>query len=96
MIINKKFNFSIAIDGGSASGKTTGSKIISKEFNFKLLSSGKLYRYLAYKIIKNKYKYNKSYIRKLSKNISPNQLNSNRLYSVNVTKLASVIAKKNM
>ncbi len=94
MIINKKFNFSIAIDGGSASGKTTGGKIISKEFNFKLLSSGKLYRYLAYKIIKNKYKYNKSYIRKLSKNISPNQLNSNRLYSVNVTKLASVIAKK--
>ena len=94
MKINKKFNFSIAVDGGSASGKTFGSKIISKEFNFKLLSSGKLYRYLAYQIIKNRFKYNKNYIRKLSKNISTSQLNSSRLYSVNVTKLASIIAKK--
>tara|TARA_B100000579_G_scaffold265725_1_gene219158 strand:- start:2136 stop:2807 length:672 start_codon:yes stop_codon:yes gene_type:complete len=94
MKINKKFNFSIAIDGGSASGKTTGSKIISKEFNFQVLSSGKLYRYLAHQIIKNKPKYNKDYIRKLSKNISSSKLNSNKLYSVNVTKLASVIAKK--
>ena len=94
MIINKKLNFSIAIDGGSASGKTTGSKIISREFNFKLLSSGKLYRYLAYQIIKNKFKYNKNYIRKLSKNISPGLLGSNKLYSDNVTKLASIIAKK--
>ena len=94
MIINKKLNFSIAIDGGSASGKTTGSKIISREFNFKLLSSGKLYRYLAYQIIKNKFKYNKNFIRKLSKNISPGLLSSNKLYSDNVTKLASIIAKK--
>ena len=28
----KKINFSIAIDGGSASGKTTGSKLIAKYF----------------------------------------------------------------
>ena len=94
MITNKKFGFSIAIDGGSASGKTFGSKIISKKFGFKLLSSGKLYRYLSYKIIKNKYNYNKNYIRKISKNISFSQLNSNKLYSIQVTKLASVIAKK--
>ena len=53
-MIKKNIKFSIAIDGSSASGKTTGSKIISKKFKFKLLSSGKLYRYLAYKIIKNK------------------------------------------
>ena len=39
--------FTIAIDGGSASGKTTGSKLIAKNFGFKILSSGKLYRYLA-------------------------------------------------
>ena len=28
--MKKKFKFSIAIDGGSASGKSTGSKYISK------------------------------------------------------------------
>ena len=64
MTNNKKLNFSIAIDGGSASGKTTGSKIISKKFGFKLLSSGKLYRLIAYKIIKNKYKYNNNFVKK--------------------------------
>ena len=66
--MNKKnIKFSIAIDGSSASGKTTGSKLIAKKFNFKLLSSGKLYRYLAYKIINNKKKYNKKFILNLSK-----------------------------
>ena len=56
MIYNKNFSFSIAIDGSSASGKTTGSKIISKKFGLSLLSSGKLYRYVAYKLIKDKKK----------------------------------------
>ena len=94
MTNNKKLNFSIAIDGGSASGKTTGSKIISKKFGFKLLSSGKLYRLIAYKIIKNKYKYNNNFIKKISKNISSSQLYSKKIYGNNVTNLASIIAKK--
>ena len=94
MTNNKKLNFSIAIDGGSASGKTTGSKIISKKFGFKLLSSGKLYRLIAYKIIKNKYKYNNNFLKKISKNISASQLYSKKIYGSNVTNLASIIAKK--
>ena len=48
-MMKNNFLFSIAIDGSSASGKTTGGKIISNYFGFKLLSSGKLYRYLALK-----------------------------------------------
>ena len=56
MNFKKNYSFSIAIDGSSASGKTTGSKIIAKNFGFKLLSSGKLYRYVAYKLSKNKKK----------------------------------------
>ena len=47
MKFKKNFTFSIAIDGGAASGKSTGSKIIAKFFNFKLLISGELYRYIA-------------------------------------------------
>ena len=84
----------IAVDGSSASGKTTASKIISKEFKLKLLSSGKLYRYIAYKIIKNKNKYNKNIIKKFSKSISEKKLNSKKLYSQSVTSLSSIIAKK--
>ena len=67
-------SFYIAVDGGSASGKTTASKIISKEFKLKLLSSGKLYRYIAYRIIKNKNKYNKNIIKKFSKSISEKKI----------------------
>ena len=90
----KNISFSIAIDGSSASGKTTGSKFISKKFNFKLLSSGKLYRYLSYKVIKNNYIYSQSFIRDQSKKITLKKLNNKKLYSPEVTNLASVIAKK--
>ena len=93
--MNKKnIKFSIAIDGSSASGKTTGSKLIAKKFNFKLLSSGKLYRYLAYKIINNKKKYNKKFILQQSKKITLKKLNSKKLYSPEITNLTSIIAKK--
>ena len=67
--MKKKFNFSIAVDGSSASGKSTGSRYIAKTFNFSLLSSGKLYRYLAFKIIQNKYKYNNDFIKKVLRRI---------------------------
>ena len=87
-------NLYIAVDGSSASGKTTASKIISKEFKLKLLSSGKLYRYIAYKIIKNKNRYNSNIIKKFSKSISEKNLNSKKLYNQNITNLSSIIAKK--
>ncbi len=88
----KKFH--IAVDGISASGKTTASKIISKKFKLKLLSSGKLYRYIAYKIIKNNNSFDKIFVRKISRSISEKDLNSKKLYSQNITNLSSIIAKK--
>jgi len=93
-LIKKNIKFSIAIDGGSASGKTTGSKIISKKFKFKLLSSGKLYRYLALRIIKNKNQYDKKYIRNQSKKITITKLKNKKLNNPEITKLSSIIAKK--
>ena len=93
-MIKKNIKFSIAIDGSSASGKTTGSKIISKKFKFKLLSSGKLYRYLAYKIIKNNKKYDQKFIRNQSKKITLLKLKNKKLNSPQVTKLSSIIATK--
>ncbi len=93
-MIKKTKKFTIAIDGSSASGKTTGSKIISKEFKFKLLSSGKLYRYLAFQILKNKKKYNQKYIRTQSKKINFEKLKNKKLDNPEITKLASIIATK--
>ena len=93
-MIKKNLKFSIAIDGSSASGKTTGSKIISKKFKFKLLSSGKLYRYLAFKIINNNKKYDQKYIKNQSKKITLSKLKNKKLNNPQVTKLSSIIAKK--
>ena len=91
----KNIYFSIAIDGDSASGKTTASKFIARHFGFKLLTSGKLYRYLAFRIIKdNKKKLNKTYLKKLAKNINFKKLQNNKMmYSDHVTSYASSIAK---
>ena len=94
MTSKKKISFSIAIDGSSASGKTTGSKIIAKNFGFKLLSSGKLYRYIAYKLFKDKKKItNKLYLKKIASEITLKKLKKNKLYDTNITTYASSIAK---
>ena len=91
--MNSKISFKIAIDGSSASGKTTGSKIIAKKFKFKLLTSGKLYRFVAFKILNNKNKYNPQFIKKISKKISLKDLNSKKIFSQKVTDFATSIAK---
>ena len=91
----KNIYFSIAIDGDSASGKTTASKFIARHFGFKLLTSGKLYRYLAFRIIKdNKKKIDKTYLKKITKNITFKKLQNNKMmYTDHVTSYASSIAK---
>jgi len=90
---NKNIPFKVAIDGSSASGKTTGSKFISKKFKLKLLTSGKLYRFIALKILKNNNKYNPQFINKVSKKITLNNLNSKKIFIQKVTELASSVAK---
>ena len=47
-------NLIISCDGGAASGKTTGAKLIAKKYGLKFLSSGMLYRYASYMILKKK------------------------------------------
>ena len=53
--IKKKIEFKIAADGSSASGKTTGGKLIAKKLKMKFLSSGTLYRFCALKTLENKF-----------------------------------------
>ena len=53
----------ISCDGGAASGKTTGARLISKKYNLKFLSSGLLYRYAAYLLLKTNIK-NKIFFKK--------------------------------
>ena len=93
-IINKNIEFKIAADGSSASGKTTGCKLIAKKLNMNFLSSGKLYRYCAFKIIKYKKSYNLKLINDIAKTITLKKLDNKKLYDHDVTLLSSEIAKK--
>ena len=92
--LSKKIKFKIASDGSSASGKTTGGKLISKKFNMKFLSSGSLYRFCALKIIENNNYYNYKFINKIVKSITLKKLQNKKIYSPEVAKLSSIIAKK--
>ena len=49
---NKKLQ--ITCDGGAATGKSTGAKLIAKKYKLAFLSSGLLYRYASYLIIRDK------------------------------------------
>jgi len=52
-MLKNKMKLIISCDGGGASGKTTGAKLISKKYKLNFLSSGLLYRYASYLLIKN-------------------------------------------
>ena len=92
--VNRNIEFKIAVDGGSASGKTTGGKLIAKKFKMKFLSSGNLYRFCALKILQNENKYTVRFVNKITKSITLKKLQNKKLYSPEVTKLSSIIAKK--
>ena len=94
MKLKNKVKLLITCDSGAGAGKTTASKYISKKFKLNLLTSGLLYRYVAYKIlIEKKDFYNTPFLKKIIKNINSNLLKNNQLYSARVTELTSEIAK---
>ena len=83
----------ISCDGGAATGKSTGAKLISKKYNLKFLSSGLLYRYATYLILKYKPKNKVQFIEKKFKNINYKKLNRLSLHSVEISKNSAKIAK---
>jgi len=94
MKLKNSIKFLITCDSGAGAGKTTAAKYLSKKFNLNLLTSGLLYRYLAYKLIKSKKTVDDiSFLKKVTKNINSQLLKNNQLYSPKVTEFTSKIAK---
>ena len=92
--LKRKIKLLIAADGGAASGKTTAAKLISKKYGLNFLSSGLLYRYFSFKLLRNKKLQNKtSYLKKISKNITLKKLKNRKLFKYDVTQYAAKIAK---
>ena len=65
MKLKKHHKLVIAADGSAASGKTTGAKLISKKYGLKFLSSGLLYRYASYQLLKHKPKNTITFLKKI-------------------------------
>ena len=73
MKLNKKA-IQIACDGGAATGKSTGAKMIAKKYKLKFLSSGLLYRYASFLLIKYKPKNQTIFLKKNLKNLITKKL----------------------
>ena len=94
MKLKSKIKLLVTCDSGAGAGKTTASKFLSKKFKLQLLTSGLLYRYTAYKLIKSKKNVNDNYfLKKIVRSINPKNLSNYSLYSPKITKYTSEIAK---
>tara|TARA_B100000029_G_scaffold309418_1_gene301978 strand:- start:53 stop:724 length:672 start_codon:yes stop_codon:yes gene_type:complete len=92
--LKKNIKLLITCDSGAAAGKTTAAKYLSKKFSLQLLTSGLLYRFLAYNLIySNKKKINFSFIKKVVKKINTKNLKNSKLYMPEVTEYTSEVAK---
>jgi len=92
--LKKNYKLIIAADGSAASGKTTGAKKVSKKYGLKFLSSGLLYRYASYQLIKSKPKNKISFLKKSFKRLNIKKLNSKNLHTQEISKYTSIIAKE--
>ena len=94
MKLKSNIRLFVTCDSGAGAGKTTASKYLSKQFRLNLLTSGLLYRYVAYKLLTSKRAINDIYfLRKITKNINSKSLKNPKLYSPKVTEYTSKIAK---
>ena len=75
MKLKKNSKFIVAADGAAASGKTTGSRIISRKYGLKFLSSGLLYRYAGQQLLKYKPKNEIKFLKLKFKNKAKNAMN---------------------
>ena len=85
----------ISCDGGAATGKSTGAKMIAKKYKLQFLSSGLLYRYASFLILKHNPKNKLVFLKKKFKKLNYKQLEKINLHTTTISKSSSVIAKNN-
>ena len=91
----KNKNLKISCDGGAATGKSTGAKMISKKYKLQFLSSGLLYRYAAYLILKHKPKKKINFLANKFKKLNYKKIEKINLHTQNISEVSAKIAKIN-
>tara|TARA_B100001063_G_scaffold230514_1_gene243713 strand:- start:1648 stop:2307 length:660 start_codon:yes stop_codon:yes gene_type:complete len=92
--LKKHHKLIIAADGSAASGKTTGAKLIAKKYGMKFLSSGLLYRYASFLLLKYKPKNNIIFLKRRFNNLSLSKLINKELHAPEISVHTSIIAKQ--
>ena len=85
----------ISCDGGAATGKSTGAKMIAKKYKLRFLSSGLLYRYASYLLLKYKPKNKIYFLKNRFKNLNLKKLKNINLHTQEISENSSQIAKLN-
>ena len=88
---NKKLQ--ISCDGGAATGKSTGAKMIAKKYKLKFLSSGLLYRYAGYLLLNYKPKNKIKFLKLEFKNLNYKKLERINLQTPKISEYSAIIAK---
>ncbi len=83
----------ISCDGGAATGKSTGAKMIAKKYKLKFLSSGLLYRYASYLIIKHKPNNKVIFLKEKFKKLNYDRLKKINLHTAEISEYSANIAK---
>ena len=83
----------ISCDGGAATGKSTGAKLISKKYKLKFLSSGLLYRYASYLLLKDKPINKITYLKKKITKLNYKKLGKINLHTQEISEYSASIAK---
>ncbi len=91
----KNKSLQISCDGGAATGKSTGAKMIARKYNLKFLSSGLLYRYASYIILKFKPKNRISFLKTKFRKLNYKKLNKINLNNPKISEHSASIAKIN-
>ena len=94
MRLKKHHKLIIAADGSAASGKTTGAKRVAKKYGLQFLSSGLLYRYASFQLLKHKPKNKIDFLKKSFKNLNLKKLDNKNLHSPEISAHTSIVAKE--
>ncbi len=83
----------ISCDGGAATGKSTGAKMIAAKYKLKFLSSGLLYRFASYLILKNRPKNKIYFIKNKFSKLNYEKLKKINLHTSEISSYSAKIAK---
>ena len=93
MKLKKIKSFIITVDGKGGSGKSTAAKLLSKRLGIPHLSSGRLYRWSAKKLLEDKPKDKILYLRKRLPKLNYNSLQKINLHTPEISKYSAIIAR---